>query len=81
MAHGICEAIWLKRLITALRIQTEGSVKMYSDNQAAISIAKSLVHHDRTKHIEIDRNFIKEKVEEGIVKLVYVPTNQQTADI
>ena len=54
---------------------------MYSNNQVAINIAKNPVHHDRTKYIEIDRYFIKEKVKEGIVKLVYVPTNQQIADI
>ncbi|KAF5456016.1 hypothetical protein F2P56_025533 [Juglans regia] len=47
----------------------------------AISIAKNPVHHDRTKHVEIDRHFIKEKIEEGIIKMLYVPTCLQTADI
>ena len=54
---------------------------MFCDNKAAISIAKNPVHHDRTKHVEIYRHFIKEKVEEGIIKLVYMPTCLQTADI
>lgn len=35
---------------------------MMCDNQAAISIAKNPVHPDRTKHVEIDRNFISEKL-------------------
>ncbi|RVW85510.1 Retrovirus-related Pol polyprotein from transposon RE1 [Vitis vinifera] len=48
---------------------------------AAISIAKNLVHHDRTKHVEIDRHFITEKVTSETVKLNYVPTKHQTADI
>ena len=39
------------------------------------------MHHDRTKHIEIDRHFIAEKVEKMIVQLVYTPTRSQTADI
>ena len=56
-------------------------MKLYYDNHAAISIAKNLVHHDRTKHVEIDRHFIKEKLEEGTIKLVYTPTVFQIADI
>ncbi|RVW84313.1 Retrovirus-related Pol polyprotein from transposon RE1 [Vitis vinifera] len=48
---------------------------------AAISIAKNPVHHDKTKHVEIDRHFITEKVTSETVKLNYVPTKHQTADI
>ncbi|RVW54191.1 Retrovirus-related Pol polyprotein from transposon RE1 [Vitis vinifera] len=47
----------------------------------SISIAKNPVHHDRTKHVEIDRHFITEKVTSETVKLNYVPTKHQTADI
>ncbi|KAI9162582.1 hypothetical protein LWI28_028704 [Acer negundo] len=81
MAHGICEGIWLRRLLTELKVPMEGAMRMFCDNQAAISIAKNPVHHDRTKHVEIDRHFIKEKLEEGSVKLIYTPTALQTADI
>ncbi|XP_024029461.1 uncharacterized protein LOC112093978 [Morus notabilis] len=47
----------------------------------AINITKNLVHHDRTKHVKIDRHFIKEKFEEGRFELLYIPTSLQTADI
>ena len=58
LALGICEGMWILRLLRELRIETDSPIQMYCDNQAAISIAKNPVHHDRTKHIEIDRHFI-----------------------
>ena len=59
----------------------EKTVKVLCDNQAAISIAKILVHHDKTKHIEIDRHFISEKIEIAIIELGYISSRHQTADI
>ncbi|RVW95017.1 Retrovirus-related Pol polyprotein from transposon TNT 1-94 [Vitis vinifera] len=81
MAQGICEGIWLNRLLEELRVPLKHPMVLYCDNQAAISIAKNPVHHDRTKHVEIDRHFIKEKIEEGVFKVSYTPTNCQTVDI
>ena len=54
---------------------------VYCDNQSAISMAKNPVHHDRPKHVEIDHNFIKEKVEVGMIEILYIPTEAQIADI
>lgn len=54
---------------------------MMCENQATISIAKNLVHHDRTKHVEIDHHFISEKVNKEVVHLNYVPPKQQIANI
>ncbi|KAL8118242.1 hypothetical protein AgCh_015962, partial [Apium graveolens] len=79
LALGICEGIWLRRLLKDLRIGT--SIKIMCDNQSAIAIAKNPVHHDRTKHVEIDRHFINEKIESKIISLNYVPSKQQAADI
>jgi hypothetical protein len=50
-------------------------------SKAAISIAHNPVQHDKTKHIEIDRHFIKEKIVFGTICLPYVTSNEQTADI
>ncbi|KAK5794891.1 hypothetical protein PVK06_036141 [Gossypium arboreum] len=65
MAQGICEMVWLKRIMEELRKPITSPMKLYCDSKAAISIAHNPVQHDRTKHVEIDRHFIKEKIEEG----------------
>ncbi|KAH7560594.1 hypothetical protein JRO89_XS10G0050600 [Xanthoceras sorbifolium] len=80
MSLGICEGIWLRRLLNELKIPIDGPMKLFCDNQSTILIAKNPIHHDRTKHM-IDRHFVKEKLDEGIVTLVYTPTKLQTADI
>lgn len=81
LSQGICEGIWLKRVLHEIGILNSDPIKVLCDNQSAISIAKNPVHHDRTKHVEIDRHFIKENIENGTISLQYTPTSQQTADI
>ena len=61
-------------MLNELGISTKKPIKMFCDNQFAISIVKNPLHHDRMKHIEIDRHFISEKIEKAIVRLVYTPT-------
>ena len=56
-------------------------MKHYCDNKSAINIAHNPIQHDRTKHIEVKRHFIKEKLEEGIVCMSYVPSKHQLVDI
>ena len=49
--------------------------------QLVISISKNPFEHDRTKHVEIDRHFIKEKVYTDLICMPFVPTSQQVANI
>ena len=51
------------------------------NNKADISIAKNPIQHYITKHMEIDRHFIKETIEGAIVKLMYTPSSHQTPNI
>jgi hypothetical protein len=81
MAQGICELLWLKIILEDLKIKWEGPMKLYCDNKSAISIAHNPVQHDRTKHIEVDRHFIKEKLDSGLICTPYVSSQGQLADI
>uniref|UniRef100_A0A2N9EW46 Integrase catalytic domain-containing protein n=1 Tax=Fagus sylvatica TaxID=28930 RepID=A0A2N9EW46_FAGSY len=81
MAYGICEMLWLKAMMKELGVHSKDPMKLYCDNKAAISIAHNPVQHDRTKHVEVDRHFIKEKLTEGLICTPFVRTENQLADI
>ena len=81
MAHGICEILWMKILLRELGYDNKDPIKLFCDNKAAINIAHNPFLNDRTKHIEIDRHFIKEKLRKGIICTPYVRTGDQLANI
>ena len=51
------------------------------DNASTIALANNPINHARTKHIEIDCHFVRDKIKNGQVKPCYVPTRLQLADI
>ena len=66
VAHGICE-LWLKKLLENLRIPSKKPIKLYYVNKTTINIAHNPVQHDRTKLVEVEHHFIKEKLEVGLI--------------
>ena len=81
MACGLCELLWLKGLLEDFGFEPKETMKLYCDNTSAIAIAQNPVQHDRTKHVEIDRHFIKEKLEAGIIDFPFVRSEHQLADV
>lgn len=69
MAATASETIWLVRLLTELGMSHLQPVALYCDNQSAIHIGKNPVFHERTKHIEIDCHFTRDKVLEVLLDL------------
>ena len=51
------------------------------DNQSCIKMTENHVFHDKSKHIEIKYHFIQDMAQKGAVKLKYVPTEEQVADV
>ncbi|CAL9017925.1 unnamed protein product [Prunus brigantina] len=54
MAQGVCELLWLRKLLGDLGCASQKPMDLYCDNKAAIAIAHNHVQHDRTKHVEVD---------------------------
>ncbi|RVW51869.1 Retrovirus-related Pol polyprotein from transposon RE1 [Vitis vinifera] len=70
MALATCELIWLRHLLQELRFGKDEQMKLICDNQAALHIASNPVFHERTKHIEVDCHFIREKIASGCVATI-----------
>jgi hypothetical protein len=54
---------------------------LYCDNLSAINISKNPIQHSRTKHIDIRHHSIRDHVEDKVVTLEHVATENQLADI
>ena len=80
-SHCTREAIWLRQLMADVRCKQVGGTLVMCDNQGAIALAKNPVHHARTKHIDVQHHFVREKVERGLIRLEYCPTEDMMADV
>jgi hypothetical protein len=74
------EAIARHQFFKDLQILVNNPI-LYSDNQAALSIAQNPVHYQRSKHIAIRYHFIRHAVQNDQITIDYVPTDEQIADV
>lgn len=81
MALTCCEVTWLSSLLKDMGLLDLPPTIIKSDNQAALSIAANPVLHERTKHIEIDCHYIRDKIVEGDVVTSHVSSHAQLADV
>nr|GEW62142.1 hypothetical protein [Tanacetum cinerariifolium] len=74
------QVLWMRTQLTDYGFHFD-KIPMYCDSKEAIAISYNPVQHSCTKHIDVRYHFIKEKVEKGIVKLFFVGTEYQLADL
>src|SRR5579871_6896543 len=76
------EAIWFGKLLQEIGYSQDRGITIFlADNQGSINLAKNPTQHTRTKHMDIQHHFIREKIEEKIIELVYCSTDEMIADI
>jgi hypothetical protein len=71
---GVCKEMGVDLL-------QNGPINVFMDNKSAIALANNPVFHKRSKHIDVKYHWLREKIAEGVVQLVYVRTDEQLADI
>ncbi|XP_019186505.1 PREDICTED: uncharacterized protein LOC109181210 [Ipomoea nil] len=80
LAATVSEVQWITFLLSDLQMKMKKPAAVFCDNKSAIAIAENSVFHERTKHIEIDCHLVREKVSQGLIKLLSVSSSNQTAD-
>jgi hypothetical protein len=81
LVEVIKEVKWMKELLIELHFDVVSPIEIFVDNQSAIKMAQNDVEHDRTKHIDIKYHFIKRETEEKQIKLTWISSNLQLADV
>lgn len=80
VTEAVKEGIWLKGILRELGINQE-VVTVLCDSQSAIHLVKHQAFHERSKHIDVRLHFVRDKVEQRVVEVVKVSTQENAADM
>ncbi|CAN6683736.1 unnamed protein product [Malus baccata var. baccata] len=81
LANTAADITYICKLLVDVGLQLPCPPQIWCDNISAISLAKNLIFHVRTKHVEIDYHYIREKVLSKAVSVHFINTQAQIADI
>lgn len=79
LCEAAIEACWIRKIMLDLDISVN-SITIFEDNQSTIKAVKN-PDQKRLKHMDIKFNFVKQKVEEGVININYVSSKEQLADV
>jgi histone deacetylase 1/2 len=80
LANATAEVIWVQTLLTEHCINHPKAATLWCDNLGATYLSANPVFHARTKHIEVDYHFVRERVADKLLNIRFVPTGDQVAD-
>jgi hypothetical protein len=81
VANAAAECCWLRNLLCELHLPVDKASIIFCDNISAVYLSDNPVHHKRTKHVELDIHFVRERTALGQLRVLHVPTKLQFADI
>ncbi|KAM3405620.1 hypothetical protein ACQJBY_008243 [Aegilops geniculata] len=81
IADATAEIIWVQSLLGELRIPPTRSPVLWCDNIGATYLSSNPVFHARTKHIEVDYHFVRERVGQKLLSIKFISSKDQLADI
>lgn len=81
MSVVVAEVVWLNGLLKEVSPSQFEKTLIFLDSKAALQIAANPIFHERTKHIEIDCHFVRDKVKDGTIQMQHIGTAEQLADL
>lgn len=75
------EAVWIRTLLNGIGQRRENPTTLFVDNQSAIHLVRNSEFHKRTKHVDIKYHYIREKVENREIDVIFIPAERQLADM
>ena len=81
LCNATCEVVWLRRILEDIGNKQIKPTILKCDNQSFIKLAHNPIYHARTKHIEIQHHFVREKIQSKEIDLVYCNTTDNVTDI
>ena len=80
LANATAEIMWIQTLLQELGVPSPRAARLWCDNLGAKYLSANPVFHARTKHIEVDYHFVRERVSKKLLEIEYIASGDQIAD-
>jgi histone deacetylase 1/2 len=80
LANATAEMMWVQKLLQELKVPHPPAARLWCDNLGATYLTANPIFHARTKHIEIDFHFVRERVAQKLLDVRFINTGDQLAD-
>jgi len=81
LADGTAEILWIRSLLTELRVPSSTVTTLWCDNLGATFLSANPVFHARTKHVEVDYHFVRDRVTKQEIQVRFISSKDQLADV
>jgi hypothetical protein len=80
LANATAKVMWVQSILKELNVASPPSARLWCDNIGATYLSANPVFHARTKHIEIDFHFVRERVAKKLLEIRFISSKEQIAD-
>ena len=81
LTEGAKEAVYVQRFLSEFGFKNLSKSTLFHDNCSAQKLAKNPIFHSRSKHIDVRHHFVRDIIENRLLEIEYVPTDQMAADV